>query len=162
MKFSKQPFTVLALFAIASCHNGEETPGETKDNLPPVVTNDTTPPPAKENVCFLKALKKDSTFVNLTIEGNNVSGNMRWHPWQKDGAIGTLTGTKGANGEMQLLYDYMIEGSKQTETKIMKIENDQLKIKTGELIDPTNNGHLIFKDSSKLKYTEVLQKVVCP
>ena len=43
----------------------------------------------------------------------------------------------------------------------MKIENEKLMIKTGELIDPTNDGHLIFKDSTKLKYTETLLKVAC-
>ena len=86
---------------------------------------------------------------------------MAWQPYQKDGAVGTLTGAKNANGEFELLYDYMIEGSKQTETKVMKIENGQLLIKTGELEDPKNDGNLRYKDVSKATYTETLPTVAC-
>lgn len=82
-------------------------------------------------------------------------------PWEKDGAIGTLTGKINANNEMELLYDYMIEGSKQTETKIMKIENGTLLIKHGELTDPKNDGNLIYKDASKTQYNETLEPVEC-
>ena len=62
---------------------------------------------------------------------------------------------------MELVYDYTIEGSRQTETKIMKIEGDKLLIKQGELIDPKNDGHLVFKDVSKAVYKTVLTKTKC-
>ena len=44
--------------------------------------------------CYLFAQNKDTTTVNLAINSNKISGKMHWNPWQKDGAIGNLTGTK--------------------------------------------------------------------
>ena len=109
----------------------------------------------------MKALNRDTTTVTLEVVGDKVTGNMHWNPYQKDGAIGTLTGTKNAAGEFELMYNYMIEGSNQSETKIMKIENGQLLIKKGELEDPKNDGNMRYKDVSKATYKEILKKVDC-
>ncbi len=114
-----------------------------------------------QKMCFMLALNNDTTTVNLLIEGDKVTGNMQWLPYEKDGATGTLNGIKQTNGELDLLYDYMIEGTQQTETKMMKIEGNNLYIKQGELIDPNNDGHLKYKDHTKAQYTEVLPKVPC-
>lgn len=149
------------LIAVA-CQNKPAEPSTPKDSITTEKPTDAPAPlVSKENYCFLSTFKKDSTFVNLTIEGDMVTGTMHWQPYEKDGANGTLSGKKLTNGELDLLYDYMIEGSQQTETKIMKIENGKLLIKTGVLTDPKNNGHLIFKDPTKLKYSETLNKVDC-
>ena len=111
--------------------------------------------------CFLKAENRDTTRVSLLVNGTKVSGEMIWNPYEKDGAVGILTGTKNASGEFELLYDYMIEGNKQTEAKVMKIENSRLLIKTGELEDPKNDGNLRYKDVLKATYAETLQPADC-
>ena len=111
--------------------------------------------------CFKTTLNQDVTNIQLVISDNKVTGFMNWVPYQKDSARGTLTGTKNANGELDLLYDYMIEGSQQTETKVMKIENEKLWIKQGELTDPKSDGHLVFKDLSQAKYGESIDKADC-
>jgi hypothetical protein len=104
---------------------------------------------------------KDITDIQLTIAGDVVTGVMNWIPYQKDGARGTLKGTKNAAGEFDLMYDYMIEGSQQTETKIMKIEDGKLLVKVGELLDPNYDGRLIYKDVNQAKYSEILDKIDC-
>jgi major membrane immunogen (membrane-anchored lipoprotein) len=111
--------------------------------------------------CFSKLLNQDVTTVDLTIAGNAVSGKMDWLPYEKDSARGTLQGFKNATGELDLTYDYMIEGSQQTETKIMKIEDGKLLVKVGELLDPKNDGNLVYKDVSQAKYSEVLEATSC-
>ncbi len=111
--------------------------------------------------CFLSATNRDTTKVSLNIVGNNVTGTMVWNPYQKDGAVGTLSGTKNANGEMDLVYNYTIEGSQQTETKVMKIQNDELFIKKGQLIDPKNDGNLMYKDVAKAMFSEKMTKSKC-
>ena len=116
----------------------------------------------KNTFCFREVSGQDTTTVSLTLEGNQVSGQMRWNPYQKDGANGKLTGTRKAKGELDLLYDYTIEGNRQTETKIMKIETGTLLIKTGELTDPKNDGNLVYKDVAKAVFSEVLKPVPCP
>lgn len=118
-------------------------------------------PVLKGDYCFLKAENKDTTSVHLAISDNKVNGEMTWQPWEKDGAAGTLSGKLISDHEMELVYDYTIEGSRQPETKIMKIENNELHIKTGELTDPENDGHLVYKDASKAVYNEIIDKVSC-
>ena len=111
--------------------------------------------------CFSKHFNQDVTDVQLTISGKVVTGKMDWVPYEKDSARGTLQGSKNAAGELDLIYDYMIEGSQQTETKIMKIEDDKLLVKVGELLDPKNDGNLVYKDVSQAKYSEVLEATSC-
>lgn len=145
-------FAASSLFLLISC---EETKKET--------TTETTTPTEQvvEESCFLMAKNRDTTTVNLKIENNQVSGSMEWLPYEKDGAHGTLAGTKNPNGEMNLIYTFTIEGSNQTSEEIMKIENNQLLIKKGELIDPNNDGHTKFKDAATAVYSDTLQKVDC-
>ncbi len=132
--------------------------------VPEVSAPDTSAPAVSgtaatdDTYCFSKNLNKDITDVTLTIYGDTVTGTMNWIPWEKDSARGTLAGTLLPSGEMHLLYDYMIEGSHQTEEKIMKIEDGTLFIKHGELTDPKYDGHLIYKDASTAVYNEVLEK----
>ena len=111
--------------------------------------------------CFNKQFNQDITEVKLVFAGDTVTGVMNRVPYQKDSARGKLKGTKNQLGELDLMYDYMIEGNQQTETKRMKIENGKLLIKTGELLDPNNNGNLIYKDVNQAKYSEVLESVQC-
>ena len=116
----------------------------------------------KGDYCFIKAENKDTTKVSVRFLSNDdIRGEMIWRPWQKDGSVGTLTGKLNANNEMELMYNYVIEGNRQSEPKIMKIEGNRLSIKQGELIDPKNDGHLVFKDVSKAVYKTVLDKTDC-
>lgn len=111
--------------------------------------------------CFSKLFNQDVTDVQLTILGSAVTGKMDWIPYQKDSARGTLQGAINDAGELDLMYDYMIEGSQQTETKVMKIDDGKLLLKVGELLDPNNNGNLVYKDVSQAKFSEVLAPVEC-
>ena len=111
--------------------------------------------------CFMSAVNKDTTRVSIQIDGDKITGDMVWNPYQKDKRVGTLMGTKNANGELELTYNFMQEGMSQTETKIMKIENDILLIKHGDLEDPKNDGNMRYKDASKATFTEKIPKTNC-
>ncbi len=111
--------------------------------------------------CFVKNFNQDVTNVKLVFAGDAISGVMNWVPYQKDSARGTLKGIKNQAGEFDLMYDYMIEGNQQTETKRMKIENGRLFIKIGELLDPNENGNLVYKNVNQAKFSEVLEPVAC-
>lgn len=147
------------LFALLACN---------KTDAPQASIDEPSSLPAVQNLslkdgtyCFTKHFKQDVTDIKLTVTGNIVTGIMNWIPYQKDGARGTLKGSKNAAGEMDLMYDYMIEGNQQTETKRMKIEGGKLLVKVGELLDPKYNGHLIYKDVNQAKYSEILDSVTC-
>jgi hypothetical protein len=151
--------TILSIFALTACN---------KTDTPPNIANQSPAATAAKinnmndgTYCFSKKFNQDVTNIQLIISGSNITGFMNWVPYQKDSARGTLTGTKNTAGELDLLYDYMIEGSQQTETKVMKIENEKLWIKNGELTDTKNNGHLVYKDISQAKYDKSIEKADC-
>jgi hypothetical protein len=153
MKQFSPPSCLLALLFFAACA-GSTTPETTA----PAAANAAT----TGKHCYLLAEGKDTTTVGLTVNADNtVTGNMEWSPYEKDGAYGTLKGTKTATGELDLLYSYTIEGSNQTETVMMMEENGMLKIKDGELIDPKMDGNLKYKDIATAKYTKILTTVPC-
>ena len=149
-----------AIFFALSCSNNNATKQETTN-----ATQETMPKAEDKFMgvyCFLKAENRDTTIVRVNfLSDDDIRGEMIWQPWQKDGATGDLKGRLNANKEMELVYNYTIEGSQQSETKIMKIEGDKLSIKQGELIDPKKNGNLVFKDASKAVYKTVLTKISC-
>lgn len=146
------------MFLMVSCTK-ENRPAAAAENRP---LEQLSVQPLEGEYCFVKAENKDTTSVHLTISRNDVKGEMIWQPWEKDGATGTLSGKRISDHEMKLLYDYTIEGSKQAEVKIMKIDHGKLYVKTGELTDPKNNGHLVYKDASKAVYSEILDEIPCP
>ncbi len=110
--------------------------------------------------CFEHAVGQDTTFVKLIITGNDVSGQMNWGAYEKDGANGTLQGTRNGN-EISAIWTYVIEGSNQTEEVMFKIEGDQLMRKVGELEDSNNDGNLKLKDPANATYSETFVKVTC-
>ena len=159
-------YIYLASFLLLNACDKQQLPHNTSDSAPiQAIEKLPVPKPAgkldKGTFCFKKSLNQDVTNVKIIISGDDVSGFMNWIPYQKDSARGTLKGTQNQSGELDLMYDYMIEGNQQSETKIMKIENDQLWVKKGELTDPKNDGHLVYKDASQAKYDESLEKANC-
>ena len=111
--------------------------------------------------CFMNAVNRDTTRVSIQIEGDKITGEMVWNPYQKDKRVGTLLGVKNASGELELVYNFMQEGMSQAETKVMKIENDMLLIKHGDLEDPKNDGNVRYRDVTKAIYSEKIPKVIC-
>lgn len=157
-------FTIFSLISLVAC-NKTDAP-ETNINKPSGVlvsipNNETSNNLKDGTYCFSKLFNQDVTDIQLTILGSTVTGKMDWVPYEKDSARGTLQGAINTAGELDLIYDYMIEGSQQTETKIMKIEDGKLLVKMGELLDPKNDGNLVYKDVSQAKYSEVLEAVSC-
>lgn len=150
---------IFSLLILATC--GKSDVPETNIHVPSGVPATAAQQIKDGTYCFSKLFNQDVTAIELTIAGNAVSGKMDWIPYEKDSARGTLQGSKNAAGELDLIYDYMIEGSQQTETKIMKIEDDKLLVKVGELLDPKNDGNLVYKDVSQAQFLEVLETTSC-
>lgn len=109
--------------------------------------------------CYLLALNKDSTIISLTIDKlGNVTGKMHWKPYQKDGAVGNLSGKK-SNDTIIALFDYIIEGSKQLEEKVFVLSDDKLIELIGQLDD--KSGILTIKDLKKATVRSTLTSVDC-
>lgn len=111
--------------------------------------------------CFEELFKRDVTNVKLNISGNTVTGLMNRIPYEKDSARGKLTGSRDKGGEMDLHYEYIIEGIWQTETILAKIQDNKLFIKIGELQDINQDGHLTYKDDGQAFFSKALMRVDC-
>lgn len=152
-------FISVALFSCKSKTSETQTVDSTTAIAVDTVATATKPANAEETLCFEHKEGKDITTVKLVINGDAVTGEMNWTPWEKDGAVGTLKGKK-VGDEIFADYDYMIEGVNQSEEKIFKIEGDKLLEKTGELMDG-KDGKLVMKDPAKAKYMGGLVKIKC-
>lgn len=156
MKKQLLVLSTMLLMGTVACNSGTEAPKDETTVNADTASVQAPDPNAPQTMCFRKTFNRDTTTVQLTLKGDTVEGTMVWQPWEKDGGRGTLKGMRDANGEMNLLYDYMIEGVKQTETKIMKLDGDKLLVKVGELQDAKNDGNLTFKDASKAVYKDTM------
>lgn len=156
-----KPLLPLAAVVLLAACNNPTTQAVQNVADTAAIENTLAAPPPMQMKCYMQAINQDTTWVTLTILADTVTGTMKWRPFLKDGAMGSLRGLIDSVGQMHLLYDYIIEGNKQTETKTMKIENDSLFIKHGPLVDENNNGHLKYKDEATAVYTEVLPQTTC-
>lgn len=161
----KNLLLITTIAILNSCNTNNQS--QSNNNATEIKTADAeskpnNQPELKGDYCFMKVENKDTTTVKLRFLSNDdIRGEMIWRPWEKDGAIGSLTGKLNTNNEIELMYNYVIEGSRQSETKIMKIENEKLYIKKGELEDKKYDGNLTYKDVSKAQYTEEINKIEC-
>lgn len=153
----KKIYILLAL-AVFSCKSSDDT--KTIDSTIASADSVATATSTADSgaYCFMEAIGKDTTIVTFSVLDGKVEGEMRWLPYEKDGAVGTIKGT--ISGEtITVDYDYVIEGSQQVEEKIFVLQGDKLLEKSGELED--KNGKLVMKDPAKATIGATLTKVNC-
>ena len=118
----KRYLFILTTLFFAAC-NGAEEHSATTDNMAPVPEAATLP----DTFCYLRTEGtelQDSFVVKLVVDGHNVSGEMKYLPWQKDASIGTLKGTK-TNNILKLTWTYWQEGMETMEKVAFKLEDDK-------------------------------------
>ena len=74
---------------------------------------------------------KDVLELNLTIDGNTVSGNYNWLPAEKDQRKGILDGTLIGN-TVTAHYRFKQEGREQTVTLKISLMDDKAQVEGGE------------------------------
>jgi hypothetical protein len=126
----------------------------------PVTATAPTPAPtaATGTSCYEMRFKKDVTAVELTIKGDDVTGFYAWEPWEKDGGHGTLKGKKTGD-QITAIFNYMIEGSIQSEEVMFKMEGGKLLKSTNELVDKKKVS--VIKDKTKMKWGETFTATDC-
>lgn len=153
-------------FLVFSCNSGAEQAAEenTQTQTDTTAAAETTgPPEVPELMCFESRegnpANPDITTVRIIIRDGEVSGKMSWIPYQKDSAVGTLSGTQEAD-ILKLRFDYTIEGSSQSEEMEFKLVGKQLIKKEGELEE--KDGVLVLKNPSAATFSGTpLDKIDC-
>ena len=129
-----------------------------------VINGDTLATPVKgdaTSLCFLRTegrLNQDTTSIELVIKNDKVSGQMYWHPFEKDSRKGTLSGTvKGDT--VNAVWSFMQEGMQDTLGLQFLIKGEnlmqkplKLNTKTGrEQTDKSAGFTLLHRPSVSLK-----------
>ena len=151
----------MTAFAFSACKNAPKAPEVAKAPEAPAAPAPAAAPASAlvaEGTCYVYTLGKDVTAVQITMDGDKVSGYMDWSPDEKDGAHGFLVGTKSGN---MITADWtaMIEGSTNVEQVVFKIDGDKLIRAQGPLDD--KNGKMVIRNLAKAKYVEKYGKVDC-
>ena len=149
----KQVFLFLAAVTMGACTS---KPTITEAAQTTTIAKSTVA--SSETICFLKTEGPDSTKVQLVLNGDKVTGIMHWMPAEKDGAYGTLAG-KRVGDSIFVDYNFVIEGSNETESKIFILKPDRLIELSGEL--EQKNGKSVMAHPEKAKQRDVLLKADC-
>ena len=127
MKVNRLIIPTIIAIALVACASpeGKEGAGDT------VTNGDTIAKPTEveaTSTCFLRTEgkdNKDTTSVELVIKDDKVSGQMYWHPFEKDSRKGALNGTfKGDT--VHAIWTFMQEGMQDTMALQFLIKGDNL------------------------------------
>jgi hypothetical protein len=127
---------------------------------------------APRDLCYLKVTTRpttvtgtdtlpgtsDSLAVHLHIAGDQVTGHLSWLPGEKDRMTGSLLGTIHGS-RIVAVYSYSAEGTTAKEEKIMRIDDQGLHLKSGELAE--KDGIWMLADTATA-YTETIPPAPCP
>lgn len=115
-------------------------------------TKTTNNTPTTTAMCFERSEGKnnvDSTYVQLVVKGNTVSGEMNWLPFQKDARKGLLVGTQKGD-IIQAVWTFKQEGTTDTMKVNFKLDGNQLMqkpfkvdTKTGRQVTDETAGYTI-------------------
>lgn len=141
----------IASIALASCTSssnkktaGTDTAinGDTLAKSKSAPTTNNTP--TAYALCFLRTEGKDSTSIEFVIQGDKLTGQMNWLPYQKDSRKGTLDGVIKDN-IIKAKWSFMQEGMKDTLNldflfKDSKLSQKPLKLNTKTGRDQTDES----------------------
>jgi hypothetical protein len=124
-------------------------------------TNQNAETKRNEKLCFLltDGLKnEDSTSLKIHIQDTLVTGEYNYIPWEKDAALGTISGIIN-DSIIECVYTYSQEGEEFKENQTWKLRDNQILLKTAPAtIDEQGN---ITYDSSKYEFNFIINKIDC-
>src|SRR6187399_536893 len=104
-------YLTIAVMALTSCTGNEDKKAASSDTArqDPAGAPAVNEPAQNREYCFLLtegAASKDTTTIHLVLNGDKVSGEMKWTPYEKDSRKGTLAGTV-AGDEIKAVWSFM-------------------------------------------------------
>ncbi|MFD0792182.1 hypothetical protein ACFQZX_01060 [Mucilaginibacter litoreus] len=144
-------YIIIFAFAMASCA-GNGNKGTDTTMVSPQHTSDTAAlnaPAQNMEYCFIHTegtSNQDTTAVHLKFNANNVTGEMKWIPKEKDARKGTLSGT--IKGDIiKAVWAFMQEGTKDSIAVEFKLSAQQLAQKPYKV--DTNTGRQLTDESAE-------------
>ena len=133
---------------------------------PPVVT--TTSP---ISLCFYGATKtsnglSDVSLVTMHINGNQVTGEFKYLPGEKDREVGTFSGTVGPVDKVAMArtadvwWDSMGEGMETKQQLKIIFGEGTAQAGFGEMTD-RGDGVYVYKNPSTITYGQIMSDIDC-
>jgi hypothetical protein len=141
-----------ALTMLFSCKNETPKPVVQAPAPPPPPVAAPAPVAPSPTACYVMNVGKDTTAIELTTIGEAVTGYYAWEPFEKDGGRGSLKGTKTGD-VITAIFEYMIEGSIQSEEVMFKLEGDKLMQAVAPMKDSKGGTVSVIKDKTKMDWT---------
>lgn len=148
---------ILAITLFASCQGGTAKKNQAKIDST-IVTNSAATPEAVQ--CFQYIKNRDTANLSVKTENNKVTGSLGYNLYEKDKNSGTFTGI--VKGDTLIAdYTFQAEGRSSLRQVVLLKQGDNLIEGFGDVEEV--NGHVKFKDISKLKFENsiVFGKIAC-
>jgi len=138
---------MLLLIACGNTDNSASTTGETTH----ANTNDTivTTAPIVLTGCYQMTMRRDSGWLNITVNDTVVTGDLNYNLYEKDKNTGIIKGVVRDN-MIYADYTFQSEGTTSVREVIFKISDDTLIQAFGDLTE--KNGKIVFTNTNDLQY----------
>jgi hypothetical protein len=143
-----------AIFALA-CNSA----GKDSDSPDTTVTKIDVPVETGKN-CYVYTIARDTFSLQLSQNGNLLTGSLHFNNFEKDDSRGTVTGTMGEDVAM-LWYSFSSEGMNSVMEVYFKKDGDRMIRGVGEMDVKGDTAY--FKDKSKITYdpANAFVKTIC-
>ncbi len=113
--FKKLIVLLLPVFIATACNNSENE----KSNPDSINVDESK---SSTTNCYLYTSQKDTVYLKLISDGDNVNGTLIYNYWEKDKNTGTIKG-KIKNNFLIADYTFMSEGMESVRQVVFKMEN---------------------------------------
>ncbi len=152
---------LLFLLVFVAC-NSDSAKSVDKDTI--VNVNDNSASKQGDNNalsgCYMQVVKRDTIAVKLNQSGNNITGEMVFDNFEKDGSSGPVSGEK-SDGIIKLYYTFQSEGTVSVMEVYLKQEDNKLYLGTGDM--EVRHDTTFFTNVAQLDFNKdvVLTKSSC-
>jgi hypothetical protein len=144
-------------FIIAACNNAtEENATKTDTAFEASTTENIIKVPGK--MCFQAILQRDTISIELFIKDSTVSGNLVYNMFEKDDNKGTFSG-KISGDIIKADYTFLSEGTTSIREVMFRLKDNTLTEGYGDMEEKVNKS--VFKDSSKVQFTQMYNSIDC-
>ncbi|WP_338870069.1 hypothetical protein WBJ53_21785 [Spirosoma sp. SC4-14] len=140
-----------SLMILVSCQKNSSTESEKANSQPGEVAI------KPDTLCFQQILKRDTTTLQLKIDGPTASGYLDNNPYEKDRARGPIEGTVAGN-QIRATWSRSGEGITERYAITFTLKGDAIVWREGERVQ--KQGIWVLKEPAR-GYEYVLNKTDC-
>ena len=146
------------LILLFACNTADKSLRQ--DNKDTTVRTGALPPDPLMPGCYQMVIERDTASMKISLDGKNVSGDLQYNPFEKDGSFGKFTGTV-ENGVINAWYTFESEGMTSYREVMFKVTKEGIVEGYGDI--EVSNDSAWFKYPQALKFEDdhPFKKVDC-